>query len=71
MIVMLAKLSIDILERYAISQDIMNGLYIERFLDLRVRREGQVEEYRGWDQEREYEICSLSIGLSMLYWPEE
>ena len=44
---------------YTIRQDIMSSLYIERLLDFRIRREKEVDEDDGWDEEGKERICSL------------
>lgn len=36
---------------YTIGQDVMSSLYIEGLLDLSVRREEEVKEDDGWDEE--------------------
>lgn len=37
--------------RDTMGQDVMSSLYIERLLDLGVRREEEVNEDDGWDDE--------------------
>lgn len=45
--------------RYTIVQYVMSSLYIERLLDFSVRREKEVDEDDGWDEEGEEGVCSL------------
>lgn len=46
--------------RYAVSQDVVSSLYVERLLDFSVGREKEVDEDDGWDEEGEECICLLS-----------
>ena len=44
---------------YAVTQDIMSSLHIERLLDFRVRREKKVDQDDGGNEQGEKRICSF------------
>ena len=53
MIIIRRQELISIAPRYAMHQDIMDSLDIERFFDFRVRRNKQVYQNKGWYEEEE------------------